>query len=109
MISVAVHQRPSQLKCDHQEKEQDSEDFACSPLSEPSFDPGEDGTGENDVDQGKCGQHQGDPENRCWFSNGDPDKDTDEPQAAQRSCDIECAKGKNDQKICAITQRESQK
>ena len=81
--AVATHQRTNQLKTDDEEEKKHAEDFAGAALGEPSFHPGEDHAGEQNVYRRKQEQCEGGPWEEARGGHSDSGRDSQEPEGAE--------------------------
>ncbi len=95
--SVAAHQRPNQLKANDEEKKKYAKNFAGAALGQPSFHPGEDHAGEQNVHRREEEQCDGRPRKKTRRGHCDSDRDSQQPQGAEHRGRLERAVDNSDQ------------
>src|SRR5215472_4792626 len=102
-------QGSDELETDDEKKKNDPKNLARVPLRQPALDPGKDGTGENEIDQGESQQDERRPNGQRRIGECYPAPDPQQPQTAQSRGDIERAISYDDEEIRPITERVPQK
>src|ERR1700740_3657787 len=96
-VLQALSHRADQLKAEHEQNEQNAHDFSRATLSEPSFDPGEYGLHQNQVEQGEGQHNEQGPGEENGARETDAEKNSQQANAAQRAGGIEESVGQTDQ------------
>src|SRR6201987_1129359 len=95
--SIAAHQRTNQLKTDNEEEKKHAEDFAGAALGEPTFDPGEDHSGEQNIYRRKQEQCEGGPWQKARRGHSDSCCYSQKPEGAEHRGRLERAGDNSDQ------------
>src|SRR5215469_16959685 len=102
-------QGANELETDDEQKKKDAKNRARVPLRQPALDPGKDGTGENEIDEGEGQQDERGPNRQRRIGERYAAPDPQQPKTAQSRGDIEGAISYDDEEIRPITEREPQK
>src|ERR1700722_10717252 len=89
--AVTAHQRPNQLKADYEEEKKHAKDFARAALSEPSFHPGEDHAGKQNVHRCEQKQSEYSPRKQTRRCHCDSSRDSQQPKRAEHRGGLEGA------------------
>ncbi len=77
VLAISGHERADELETDNEDEKNRAQNFACAALSKPPFDPGENHTGQKNVEYREYKQNESGPEKETGLSNADSDSQTE--------------------------------
>lgn len=80
VFAIPGHERTDELETDNEDEKNGAQNFACAALREPPFDPGENHTGQKNVEYREYKKNESGPEEEAGLSNADANSQTEQPE-----------------------------